>query len=115
REALEIAQHLEAGNAQPARAHRGDRGRFTLGVADDVGGVQHDLREARLAHRLEFGLQRAGQGDGVHSKMIQIHKLPTTSSKVTPPRYTWVRAPLSLGCTAPWSTKTMPRSCSTFT
>ena len=46
RQALEVAQHLEAGDAQPAVAHRGNRGFLAAGMADDVGGVEHDLREA---------------------------------------------------------------------
>src|SRR6185503_8119085 len=115
REPLEVAQHLEARHAQAARAHGGDRRRLAAGMADDVGRVEHDLREARLAHRLQLRLERPGEGNGVRPEVIQVHGLPTTNSKVTPPRYTWVRAPLSLGCTAPWSTNTTPRSCSAFT
>ena len=39
REPLEVAQHLEAGDPQAARAHRLDRGRLAAGVADDVGRI----------------------------------------------------------------------------
>ena len=58
RQAFEIAQHLESGHAQAACAHRGDRGAFALGMADDVGGVQHDLRESRRLHRTQLRLER---------------------------------------------------------
>src|SRR4051812_18424245 len=95
-QAFEVAQHLEAGDAQPARAHGGDRGRFARRMADDVGRVQHDLREAGLADRAQLRLERARRRDRVHAEVVQVHEPDrlTTSSKVTPPRYTWVRAPL---------------------
>ena len=67
---LEIAQHLEAGDAQPAGVHRRDRGRLATGMADEVLGGEHDLREARLAHRAQLGLQRPRQRDGVHAEVI---------------------------------------------
>src|SRR5213075_147457 len=111
REAFEVAQHLESGDAQPARAHRGDCRRLAVGMADDIGRVQHYLREAARLDGTELRLQRSGRRDRVHPEMIQVHLL-TTSSKVTPPRYTWVSAPLSLGCTEPRSMKTTPRSLS---
>src|SRR5579864_5233627 len=81
-------------------------------MADDVGGVEHHLREASGLDRAKLALQRTGQGDGIHAEMVEIHgaSCDTTSSKVTPPRYGCVSAPLSLGCTAPRSMKTMPRS-----
>src|SRR4051812_45289697 len=78
----------------------------------EIVGIQHHLGEPRGTHRVELGLERARQRDGVHAEVIQVHGLSllTTSSKVTPPRYTWVSAPFSLGCTGPRSTNTTPRS-----
>ncbi len=46
REALEVSQHLEARDPEPAVADRAHRGFFAAGMADDISGVQHDLREA---------------------------------------------------------------------
>ncbi|OQB98413.1 MAG: hypothetical protein BWX79_03317 [Alphaproteobacteria bacterium ADurb.Bin100] len=60
-EALEVAQHLKAGHAQAAGAHRLYGGVQPVRVADDVARRQHDLAEAGRAHLPEFGLQRAGQ------------------------------------------------------
>jgi hypothetical protein len=88
RQAFEVAQHLEAGDAQAARLDRRHRRGLAAGMADDVGSVEHDLLEPGLAHRLQLGLERPGQGDGVHPEVIEIHDLTwlTTSSNVTPPR-----------------------------
>ena len=93
REALEVAQHLEAGDAQAALAHRPRRGRLAAGMADDVARREHDLREPGRAHRPELRLERPGEGDRVHAEVIEVHARPgsgrrwlTTSSKVTPPR-----------------------------
>ena len=47
RQALEVAQHLEAGDAQAARAHGLDRRRRAAGMAGEVAGVEHHLGEAR--------------------------------------------------------------------
>ena len=74
RQALEIAQHLEAGNPEAARAYGGDRSAFAVRVADDVVGIEHDLREARRLHRAQLGLQRPRQRDRVHAEMVEVHK-----------------------------------------
>jgi hypothetical protein len=68
REAFKVAQHLKAGDAQAAGAHRRHRGLHAVGVAHDVFGRQHDLREAGGAHGLELGLQRPA------SEMVSIPK-----------------------------------------
>src|SRR6266480_1256972 len=75
RKAFEIAQHLESGHAEPACAHRGDRGAFAVGMPDNVGGVQHDLRESRRLHRAQLRFQRACKGDRVHPEVIEVHGL----------------------------------------
>jgi hypothetical protein len=72
REALEVAQHLKAGHAQAAGAHRLHGGLQPVRVADDVARRQHDLAEAGRAHRLELGLQRTGQRDGVHPEIVDV-------------------------------------------
>src|SRR6185295_20408113 len=104
-QAFEVAQDLEAGDAQAARAHRGDRRFLPVRMADDVGGVEHHLGEAGAADGAQLRLQRAGRRDGIHAEVVEVH-FETTSSKVTPPRYTCVSAPLSLGCTEPRSMNT---------
>ena len=94
RQSLEVAQHLEAGRAEAALAHEAGRGRFAAGMARDVARRDHDLREARLAHRPELRLERPGEGDRVHPEIVDVHRASpaqgsrwlTTSSKVTPPR-----------------------------
>jgi hypothetical protein len=90
-ESFEVAQNLEAGRAQAARAHDVERSLLALRVARDVGGHQHHLRKAGVLHRAQLGLQRSRHGDGVHAEMVEVHggyapSLLTTSSKVTPPR-----------------------------
>ena len=74
RKAFEIAQHLESGHSEPARAHRGERGAFAVGMADNIGGVQHDLRESRRLHRAQLRLQRPRERDRIHAEMVKIHK-----------------------------------------
>jgi hypothetical protein len=88
REAFEVPQHLEAGDAQAARAHRFDRGRLAVRMPDEIGGVQHDLREPGALDRPQLGLQRPRERDGVHPEVVEVHGFAceTTSSKVTPPR-----------------------------
>src|SRR3954447_5931845 len=78
-EPFEVAQHLEAGDPQPARAHRRDRRRLALRMARDVGRVQHDLREARLAHRAQLRLERPGERDRIHAEVIEIHSRNKTA------------------------------------
>src|SRR4051812_24227451 len=73
-EPFEAAQPLEAGDPQPARAHRRDRRRLALRMTGDVGRVQHDLREARLAHRAQLRLERPRERDRIHAEVIEIHK-----------------------------------------
>ena len=51
RQALEVAQYLEAGDAQAAPAHRLDRRVRPARVAGEVVRVEHDLGEAGGAHR----------------------------------------------------------------
>ena len=48
REALEVPQYLEASDPEPTVAHRAHGGILAAGMADDIPGVQHDLREAGL-------------------------------------------------------------------
>src|SRR5258708_37808594 len=111
-----MGQRVEARDAQPALRRGGERRGLAPGMADDVLRGEHDLREARLAHRAQLGLQRPRQRDGVHPEVIKVHlRSLCTSSNVTPPRYGWVSAPFSLGCTAPRATNTMPRACSART
>src|SRR3954471_23418433 len=78
-ETFEVAQHLEAGDPQPARAHRRDRRRLAVRMASDVGRVQHDLREARLAHRAQLRLERPRERDRIHAEVIEIHSLHKTA------------------------------------
>src|SRR5882672_3012718 len=80
-------------------------------MADDIGGVEHHLGETRAANGMQLRLQRSRRRDRVHTEVLEVH-FETTSSKVTPPRYTCVNAPLSLGCTEPRSMNTRPRFCS---
>jgi hypothetical protein len=58
RQALEVAQHLEAGDAQAAGPDHPRRRLHAARVADQVVGLEHHLAEAGLAHRPELGLQR---------------------------------------------------------
>jgi len=56
-------------------------------MADEVGGIQHHLREPCGLDRAQLGFQRARQRDRVHPEMIEVHaRCEATSSKVTPPR-----------------------------
>ena len=54
RQAFEVAQHLEAGDAQAARAHRLDRRVGAAGMAGEVVRVEHDLGETGGAHRAQL-------------------------------------------------------------
>src|SRR3954451_5797069 len=78
-ETFEVAQHLEAGDPQPARAHRRDRRRLAVRMTRDVGRVQHDLREARLAHRAQLRLERPRERDHIHAEVIEIHSRNKTA------------------------------------
>ena len=69
-QALEVTQHLEAGATQSAGLDLGHRCFHAVGMADDVVGLQHHLGEAGVHHGLELGLQRPGQGDGVHAEAL---------------------------------------------
>ena len=51
RQALEIAQHLEAGDAGRSRAHRFDGRVRAAGVPGKIVRVEHDLAEPGRAHR----------------------------------------------------------------
>ena len=50
-------------------------GGFAAGVSDDVARREHDLREARVAHRAELSLQRPGQRDRVHPEVVEVHAI----------------------------------------
>ena len=71
-QALEVAQHLKAGDPQAACAHRRNGGLHAVGVAHQIFGGQHDLGKTSFAHGLEFGLQGAGQRNGVHSEVAYV-------------------------------------------
>jgi hypothetical protein len=67
-----------------------------LRMADQVVGLEHHLAEAGVLHRLQLGLQRAGQRDGVHAeagdglaqaaRVVHAARSSCTSSNTTPPR-----------------------------
>src|SRR3954462_10617973 len=78
-ETFEVGQHLEAGDPQPARAHRRDRRRLAVRMTRDVGRVQHDLRKARLAHRAQLRLERPRERDRIHAEVIEIHSRNKTA------------------------------------
>ncbi len=86
RETLEVAQDLEARDPEPAVVDRAHRGFFAAGMADDIPGVQHDLREAGVDDGAELGFERPGKRDRVHAEVVDVHRWLTTSSKVTLPR-----------------------------
>src|SRR5206468_11686504 len=96
-ESLEVAQHLEAGHPQAAGPHGLHRRLLAVRMANDVGGVQHDLGEARRPHRPELRLEGTGQGDRVHPEVIEIHGASrlAISSNLNPPGYAWAIAPSS--------------------
>ena len=95
REALEVPQHLEARDPQPAIAYRAHGGLLAAGMADDVPGVQHDLREAGLPDAAS--LASSGPASVIVSMpkwsmfIVRLQRCRrsslTTSSKVTLPRY----------------------------
>src|SRR5690349_14579551 len=68
RQALEVAQHLEAGSAQSARADRLDARLPPLRMAGKVVCLQHHLAEARVTDRVELRLERPGERDRVHAE-----------------------------------------------
>jgi hypothetical protein len=72
RQAFKVAQHLKAGDAQATGAHRSHCGLHAVGVAHDVFGCQHKLREAGVFHGLELGLERPCQRDGVHPEVVNV-------------------------------------------
>ena len=86
REPLEVPQYLEAGDPEPALAHRAHGGILVIGMADEIRRVQHDLGEAGFADDAELGFERPREGDRVHSEVVDVHRWLATSSKVTLPR-----------------------------
>src|SRR5438067_208151 len=93
-QSFEVAQHLEASDSQSRATYGGDRSAFATRVADDVGRVEHDLREARFARGLQLRLERPGERDGVHAEVVEVHKgvraiflLQNDATALTPLRF----------------------------
>ena len=82
RQALEVAQHLEAGDAQAALAHRAIAAASPPGWPTMSRGVQHHLREAGVAHRAQLGLERPGERDRVHAEVVEVHGLQVTHDQL---------------------------------
>jgi hypothetical protein len=92
-EPFEIAQRLEAGDAQSAFPHGAHAGRRALGMSSDVGGGDHHLAETRQADRRELALERSRERRGIHAEVGEVHLRTATgcislctSSNITLPR-----------------------------
>ncbi len=93
---LEVAEHLEAGHAQAASLHCGDRRGDTTFVTGEIARRQHHLPETRCTDRGELLLERARERDRVHAEVVEVHggsagairrslaEWLATSSNVTP-------------------------------
>ena len=107
RQAFKVTQDLKARDPKSTRIDRAHRGFKALGMRDNIACTEHDLREASVTNGFEFRLERTGQRDGVHPKVLQdppsAHARThagtllavLTNSKLTPDNHVRVKAPAS--------------------
>jgi hypothetical protein len=69
-QALEVTQHLKAGDTQTTVFDSPHRRLQTIGVPHHITCREHDLTKTRLANGFEFGFEWPRQRDGVHPEVV---------------------------------------------
>ena len=72
-QALEVAEHLEAGHAQAAALHCSDGCGDPTFVTGEIARRQHHLPESCCTDRGELLLERARERDRVHAEVVEVH------------------------------------------
>ena len=106
REALEVAQRLEAGDLEPARAHGAHAGRDAARMPDDVAAPRSSPARSRRSRTAASLVSSDPASDAVvHAEVVEDHRAPAPRARSARARTSrrrasgLVSAPRSLACT----------------